>query len=354
MVIVEIPSSAEHRELQCMAQRSRDRDEVRRALAILRLAEGHSVSEVASLTEAARSSVYRWVEAFRRDGVAGLRSRRRGRECVTVTELLIEAVQWLAARQPDQFGYLRSTWTSELMAIALNEHFALSAHASTLRRLFRRIGLVWRRARPTLHISDPRKAEKLDRIAQAIATAGPHTEVFFVDEADIDLNPRIGFQWTRRGHQPAIPTPGKNRKAYLAGALHAHTGRLVWRGGESKNTALFIDLLEHLRGRYRRAKRIVLILDNYIIHKSHAARRWLAKNPKFELLFQPVYYPWVNVIERLWKAMHDTVTRNHRCANLPALIERVVRFLDVVQPFPGAGQALAVLEPRVAQLGSAI
>jgi len=293
MNIVESVNDAEHRELRWMVQRSPDRDEVRRALAILRLAEGCAVSTVASLTEAARSSVYRWVEAYRRYGVAGLRSRRRGRECVTVTELLIDAVQWLVERQPEELGYLRSTWSSELMAIALGEHFALRAHASTLRRLLRRIGLVWRRARPPLHIRDPQKAEKLDLIAQAIATAGRHTEVFFLDEADIDLNPRIGFQWTRRGQQPAIPTPGKNRKAYLAGALHAHTGRLVWRGGERKNTALFIDLLEHLRRRYRGAKRIVLILDNYIIHKNRAARRWLAKNPKFALLFQPVYYPCV-------------------------------------------------------------
>ena len=39
-------------------------------------------------------------------------------------------------------------------------------------------------------------------------------------------------------------------------------------------------------------------------------------NPKFESVFQPIYHPWVNVIERLWKAMHDTVTRNHRYQNM--------------------------------------
>lgn len=78
-----------------------------------------------------------------------------------------------------------------------------------------------------------------------------------------------------RGLQQAIPSPGKNRKVYLAGALHAHTGRLVWRGGGRKNTGLFIELLEHLRASYRSARRIVLILDNYIIHSSRAARRWL-------------------------------------------------------------------------------
>ena len=91
----------------------------------------------------------------------------------------------------------------------------------------------------------------------------------------------------------------------------------------------------------------MLILDNYGIHKSRVTERWLAENPKFQLLFQPTYYPWVNVIERLWKSMHDTVTRNHRCRSMYELCQSVARFLDVVQPFPGNGH-------RVAHLRSAI
>ena len=116
---------------------------------------------------------------------------------------------------------------------------------------------------------------------------------------------------------------------------------------ERKNTTLFIKLLDALRRQYRRARRVVLILDNYNIHKAHRVRDWLAGNPKFELLFQPVYHPWVNTIERLWRALHDTVTRNHRCNTMRELCQNVSRFFDVVQPFPGSGHG-------VAQLGSAI
>lgn len=354
MSIVERLRADERWALRRMVHRSRCREEVRRALAILRLAEGQSVSEVARLVEAARSSVYRWLEAFRRDGVSGLRQGRRGRGRSTVNRHLVEALVWLLERPPEAFGYLRSTWSSELMAKALAEQFSLRAHPSTLRRLLVRIDWVWRRARPTLNRRDPNKAEKLARIEAALGDADARTEVFYVDEADIDLNPRIGCQWTRRGEQPAVVTPGQNKKVYLAGALHAHTGHVLWRGGEGKNSALFVELLEHLRRRYRRARRIVLILDNYIIHKSRETRRWLAKNPKFTLLFQPVYHPWVNRIERLWKAMHDTVTRNHRCRDLGELIERVVRFLAAAQPFPGAGHGLAHAEAGVAEFGSAI
>ena len=118
-------------------------------------------------------------------------------------------------------------------------------------------------------------------------------------------------------------------------------GRLVWVEHEKKNTAVFLKLLNALRRAYRRAQRVVLFLDNYIIHKTHAVAQWLATTLKFELLFQPVYYPWVNRIERLWKAMHDTVTRNHRCNTLFELCQDVKRFFQVVAPFPGAGQGVA-------------
>jgi transposase len=75
-------------------------------------------------------------------------------------------------------------------------------------------------------------------------------------------------------------------------------------------------MLEMLRRHYRRAKTITLILDNYIIHKSKQTERWLQKNPKFCLVFQPVYSPWVNHIERLWHKLHETITRNHQCRGM--------------------------------------
>ena len=68
---------------------------------------------------------------------------------------------------------------------------------------------------------------------------------------------------------------------------------------------------------------------------------WLARNPKFGLVFQPAYCPWVNVIEQLWKALHDTVTRNHKHSTMSKLMRDVRQFLEACQPFTGAGHALA-------------
>ncbi|HHW4805732.1 TPA: IS630 family transposase, partial [Salmonella enterica] len=111
--------------------------------------------------------------------------------------------------------------------------------------------------------------------------------------------------------------------------------------GIKKNSSLFIAMLEKLRHHYRRAKTITLILDNYIIHKSKQTERWLKKNPKFCLVFQPVYSPWVNHIERLWHKLHETITRNHQCRGMANLLARVKHFMDTVSPFPGNGYGTA-------------
>ena len=121
----------------------------------------------------------------------------------------------------------------------------------------------------------------------------------------------------------------------------------MWTQHWHKNTTLFVSLLDALARTYHRANRIVLILDNNVIHKADAVSAWLERNPKFSFLFQPVYYPWVNRIERLWKAMHDTVTRNHQCKTMYQLCQNVKRFFDVVQPFPGAAHGVAQLRSPI-------
>lgn len=335
---------SQRQKLARLARQSRDSSVVRRALALSQLARGQAVSQVAEVLCAARSTVYQWAQRFRDGGIEALCEERRGSAPRTLTEEVLGELAALLETTPQALGYLRSRWSSELLARELRARTKVNIHASTVRRALAGLDWVWRRARPTLHIADPRKKQRMRVIRRALATRERGVEVFYQDEADIDLNPRIGPAWRRRGraHQEAVPTPGKNRKAYVAGALHARTGQVVWVGGARKNAALFLEQLAALEQAYPRAKRLVLILDNYGVHKCRAVNAWLADHPRFQLLFQPAYHPWVNQIERLWKAMHDTVTRNHRCRTLEELCARVARFLHVAQPFPGAGHACAL------------
>lgn len=323
------------RRMKRIVQKHPDGNYRRRANAMLLLSADFSKVEVARTLSLSRSTLYDWIERYETWGEAGLVPEPPGPPARTVNESLCVYLLELVGKLPSAYGFKRSRWTSEMLAMQVETDLSVPIHASTIRRLLRRLGIRWNRARPTLCIRDPQKARKMRAINAALDKADSDYPVFYVDEADVDLNPRIGHAWMPKGQQMTIPTPGQNQKRYLAGALHSQTGQVTWVEAEKKNSFLFIRLLAALRKTYRRAKQITLIVDNYVIHKSGITRCFLSHNRKFRLLFQPVYHPWVNEIERLWKQLHDNVTREHRFASMKQLMQAVTDFMNTVSPFPG-------------------
>ena len=66
---------------------------------------------------------------------------------------------------------------------------------------------------------DPDRVEKLARIRLAFEQLRAGAALFFADELDINLLPKVGYQWMPKGEQVEVLTPGTNEKRYLAGAL---------------------------------------------------------------------------------------------------------------------------------------
>ena len=324
------------RRLQKIAPFNTDANYRRRAKAVLLLSNGFNQSDVFDLLCASRTSIRKWVKLYKQFGESGLIPEQKGRQAFSITEGICVRLMERVKVQPREYGWFASRWTSELLANQINDEFETKIHSSTIRRLLPKLGVAWNRASPTLCIQDKEKDRKMKEINQALSSANAEHPVFYVDEADIDLNPRIGYCWSIKGKQTRIPTPGQNKKHYLAGALNATTGQVIWVEWERKNSFLFLRMMAEIRKRYRQAKTIRLIVDNYIIHKSGITKNFLDHNKKFQLLFQPVYHPWVNKIELVWKQLHDTVTRNHRHATMNQLMENVRKFMDHVSPFPGS------------------
>ncbi|WP_338659257.1 IS630 family transposase [Pectobacterium araliae] len=344
MPIIAFIPDEERRLMKREAQQTHDKNHARRLMAMLMLHQGMTVTEVARILCAARSSVGRWINLFTLYGVNGLKSLKPGREPQWPVDDILRILPLLVQRSPQDFGWLRSRWSTELLALVVNRLFDISLHPVTLHRYLRQAGLVWRRAAPTLKIKDPQYEEKRTAIEQALVQNSVDNPVFYQDEVDIDLNPKIGSDWCLKGQQKRIATPGINQKHYLAGALHAGTGQVHYVSGSSKNSDLFINLLVILKRTYRRARTITLVVDNYIIHKSRKVERWLAGNKKFRILFLPIYSPWLNPIERLWLSLHETVTRNHQCRYMWQLLNRVTQFMKAASPFPGNQHGLTKVE----------
>ena len=176
------------------------------------------------------------------------------------------------------------------------------------------------------------------------------------DQVDIHLNPKPGPDWMPRGVQKRVRTPGKNQKRYLAGALNLSTGLVVWVEDERKRSQLFIDLIDAIARRYRRCRKIHLILDNYSIHTSRITLAALERHKgRVVLHFLLPFNSDENPIEGLWRDLHANVTRNHRCRTIEQLMGEVNKLSISRQPNPtGATSRHSGPLPDVRESGTLI
>ncbi len=83
---------------------------------------------------------------------------------------------------------------------------------------------------------------------EAKANISEKHPVFYEDEVDIDLNPKIGAGWCFKGQQK--------------GCLNTQTEQVTYVKGIKKNSDLFIEMLAELNHRYPHAETLTLILDS--------------------------------------------------------------------------------------------
>jgi putative transposase len=329
--------AAERKALLDLYRQGTDPQVARRAHIVLLLDSGFSWDAIADVLFTSTSTIARWQQRFQTGGLQALAGRPLGRHPRFAGHWAGVVVRWVTEHAPRDFGFLRSRWTCAVAVVLLWSCFHLAVSRETVRRWLHEADLVWRRPRPVLRRHDPLHQAKVRALRRLLANLPADEVGVFEDEVDINLNPKIGSMWMRRGQQAEVETPGDNQKRYLAGSMNWRTGTLWVTEGKRRNGELFVRHPEDLRLRLRRYKRIHVICDNARFH--HAAKckrlqaylqRW---GHRIVLHYLPVYAPQTNPIERVWWHLHDEITRNHQCHTLEELLDLVFRWLESGNPF---------------------
>jgi transposase len=327
-------SKRERKEIRRRSMRASDAVMRCRCKVILGLVQGKTPTMIAQGGLCAKSQVYRVADRFIEHGLVGLADKREDNGENKVTNTYRVELLRLIEGSPQKHGYRRPTWTQELLILVLAERTGIRVSVTTMSRLLPQLRIRLNRPKPTVNCPWPRsrRTRRLRAIRRLTDNLAPGEVVLYVDEVDIHLNPKTGPDWMLAGKQKFVRTPGCNEKRYLAGALNPKTGKLTWVEGERKNSFLFLELLYKLVTKtYRSARRIHLVLDNYGIHDSHQVQLALKSEAasRIKLHFLPPYCPDHNRIERIWKDLHDNVTRNHRCAGMEELMTEVRLYLAI-------------------------
>jgi len=305
---------------------------------LLLCAAGRTPSEVATVLFCSRSSVYRIVRAYRAGTLtfeeASERTARQ-RRLWRLTPSLKPSVLALLKTAPRTLGWCRTRWSCATLAVELQVRRGITVSAETMRHWLHELGWAWKRAKVAAKDDDPDRVTKLARIRLAFEQLRAGTALFFADELDINLLPKVGYQWMPKGEQVEVMTPGTNEKRYLAGALDLSTGTITHCVWYRKQTGLFLDLLDTLDGSHPVPlfTHLTVVVDNAKIHKAQKVQQWLAAHPRFELLYLPTYCPRANPIERAFGDVHDKCTRNHTRKCMWHLVQDVKQHLCVNGPW---------------------
>lgn len=319
------------RKLHRRAVKTRDAALRTRYMILVHSARGLGRAAVAQRLGCSEATVRRARRRYQIHGEAGLFDRREDNGRRKVDDDYVEAMRHVLQSRAQSYGHRRPTWTLRLLIDTLKRLTGIVISRSTMSRLLGALGA--RRGRPKPIVGCPwskrRKTRRIRAIHRMINTLPGDETAVWEDEVDLDLNPRIGPDWMLPGTQRAVLTPGKNVKRYIAGAMDARTGKLVWVKGRRKNTDLFIALLEKLLNCYHDKRLIHVIVDNYSIHSSRRLRAWLGEfGQRLRLHFLPPYCPDDNRIERcVWRELHANVTYNHTCETIEGLMREAVLFL---------------------------
>jgi transposase len=327
---------AERQDLLDLYRRSADSNIRLRAHILLLLDAGFPWVTISAVLFCSLSTISRWKQRFEAEGVDAIRGRPRGRRRSGIHIWASLVVRWVLTLSPADFRFARSRWSCEAVAVVLQQDYRVRVGRETVRRWLGDADLVWRRPRPTIRPNDPNRERTL-RALRALLNSLPLDETaVFMDEVDVNLNPKVGCMWMKRGEQAAVETPGTNEKRYLAGSIHWRTGRVILTEGkpkEGRSAALFLRHLDDLRRAFRHYTVIHVVCDNAGTHtaeRSKAVRAYLEEwRERVKVHYLPKYAPDTNPIERVWWRLHEAVTRNHRCQSMDELLDLTFDWFEI-------------------------
>jgi putative transposase len=316
---------AARRRIERLGCKTQDKTTFRRCQIVLRVANGERRQDIADALSCHLSTVSRAVTSFQEQGESALgRSASPGRPR-KLTAGQVRQLEETVDQEPREIGKNHSNWSSKTLV----KHLNLPVHPTTVQRYLKRLGWRWGRPRHRIASPDPRYGPKRRylRKLERQALRG-ELRLYYADEVDIDLLPTLSGRWMRVGQQQAVNTPGKNVKSYGFGAVNVITGFLAWLVWPSKNNLGFRHLLRQVLAHHAGDPvKIVVVVDNYRIHKTQAVNQLLSTHKgHLRLYFLPTYSPTLNPIERLWRYFREQVTSNYFFKTVPKLLAAVDAF----------------------------
>ena len=142
-----------------------DKRVFQRVQAVLLVAQGRPITEVADISGVNVRSVYNWVNCYLdQHNVAALTDKVRSGRPHVAKKITAARILRELRRNPLRLGYRTTVWTVKLLAKHLSRIYLCTISPRTLRRRMKSMGLRFKRPRYFYEEKDPHRAQKKGRL----------------------------------------------------------------------------------------------------------------------------------------------------------------------------------------------
>ncbi|MGO8970637.1 MAG: IS630 family transposase [Myxococcaceae bacterium] len=286
-------------------------EEMRR-LAISRINAGESQVDVARSLQVRPSSLWKWVDAYRRRGDEGLASTKATGRKPKLTEAQRKKLKRIIiGKNPLQLSFGSALWTLPIVSALIQREFGVVLHETSVARLLARLGLTPQKPQRRAFQRDDEAcrrwaSEEFPRIVREAKRK--QATILFGDETGVREDGPIATTWGARGQRPTVRVSFTRARINVISFISPR-GRLWFRCYKKElDSALFIEFLKALLRDVR--GHIFLILDKHPAHVSAATRRFLEeKKDRLTLRLLPSYAPDMNPDEHVWSYLKSMFRR---------------------------------------------
>lgn len=276
-----------------------------RCRAVAAVKAGFTQAAVSTMLGVSPKTVWRWVNAFDRNGnkalKAGKRGRRPGEQKALDPRQEARVRRAVLGKYPDQVALPGLVWTRPQVRQLVRNWFGIGLSLVSIGKYLRSWGLSPQKPIRRAYEQNPQAVARwleIDYPAIAAQAKRDKAIVLWLDQTGLRSDAAVGTTWAPVGKTPVVGKTGKRFGVNVMAAI-SNKGELYFTCYTGTFTGpVFLAFLDRLVRHLDR--KIHLIVDGHPVHRRIMVRDWLAEHvDQIQMHFLPGYSPELNPVELL-------------------------------------------------------
>ena len=285
-----------------------------RLRAVQAVERGVSRKEVARSYGIDRSTLYRWLCNYQKEGLDGLYRQEGSGRPKLLQELSEAELLNIVLTSALSYGFESDLWTVGRLHRVITDKFHVEVSKLTVWRRLVAAGLTYQKPEREYYEAseEVRKHWRSYTLPQIKCCVLKNKALlYFQDECCVSLSAFLGKTWSPCGQTPKAKVTG-SRGSISAMSAISNRGSLIFRLYEKRIASIeVIDFLRQMLLHHPR-RHLVVVMDQASPHTSKMTRLFIESQKRLHVFYLPPYSPDWNPDEKVWNHLKCQELKSHQ------------------------------------------